>query len=225
LGEQAIDDLERLSAAMCACSTSECGDGIMAEMESLSSKYSALRPDNLSQDQQAKLMEHAMKLGECQEKVASLAPSTPKGKTAEARQFIKKMYDGARAYYMDRNGVRGMANPPPPQFPEPKGASTTGPVPPLGTCCSDGGRCQPRISYWNEDVWIALQYSVDDPHYYSYEYKVDNKAKNPNFTVTAYGDLDCDGVYSTFSMYGEVNSIYSDGPAGTAAIYREKELE
>ena len=46
-----------------------------------------------------------------------------------------------------------------------------------------------------------------------------------NFTAWAYGDLDCDGVYSTFSMYGEVNEIYSDGPAGSAALLRENELE
>jgi hypothetical protein len=44
-----------------------------------------------------------------------------------------------------------------------------------------------------------LQFSVDDPHYYSYAYKVDGK----KFTVSAYGDLDCDGEYSTFEMSGD----------------------
>jgi hypothetical protein len=143
-----------------------------------------------------------------------------KSKTSEARQFVRKMYDGARAYYMDPYTMGGKKVAVP-KFPEP----SAGPTPPLGECCKNGGKCSPKMEYWNKEPWISLQYSVDDPHYYSYEYKVNNNSKTPNFTVTAYGDLDCDGVYSTFSMYGEINSEYSDGPAGTAALYRENELE
>ena len=31
-----------------------------------------------------------------------------KSKTTEARQFVKKIYDGARAYYLDQNYTRSM---------------------------------------------------------------------------------------------------------------------
>ena len=43
-----------------------------------------------------------------------------KSKTTEARQFVKKIYDGARVYYMDHNGRETMTDPVvAPEFPEP----------------------------------------------------------------------------------------------------------
>jgi hypothetical protein len=76
---------------------------------------------------------------------------------------------------------------------------------------------------------------MDDPHYYSYYFlnplgelgegvaaPTDGSA---NFTAFAYGDLDCDETYSTFFMYGEVNEVYSDGPAGSAKLEKNEELE
>jgi len=120
-----------------------------------------------------------------------------KSKTTEAREFVKKMYDGARTYYMDPPmGGGSIGDIPRPQLPGP----SVGPTPPLGACCKAGGKCAPAMSLWQEPTWVALYFSVDDPHYYSYAYKVDGN----KFTAAAYGDLDCDGVYSTFEMSGEV---------------------
>jgi len=42
------------------------------------------------------------------------------------------------------------------------------------------------------------------------------------FTARAYGDLDCDGEWSTFEMYGTAGG---DGPSLDAGIYRSNELE
>jgi len=155
-----------------------------------------------------------------------------KSKTSEAREFVKKIYDGARSYYMDPDykgqsiGNSLIA----PMFPEP--SETV--APDMGSCCSTGGKCAPNKELWETDTWTALQFSVDDPHYYSYQYNVTGNATSGesapidgtnNYTAWAFGDLDCDGEYSTFSMYGEVNSIYSDGPAGAAALARTNELE
>jgi hypothetical protein len=140
-------------------------------------------------------------------------------KTAEARQFVKKLYDGARVYYMDRTYDRHSIQPMPPQFPTP----SVGPTPPLGECCAQGGKCEPMAGQWDNDTWRALYFSVDDPHYYSYEYIVPNE--HAAYTVRAYGDLDCDGNYSTFEMMGVINSMYSDGPAGSASIATVNELE
>ncbi len=157
-----------------------------------------------------------------------------KSKTSEAREFVKKIYDGARSYYMDTNATgnsitTGLI---PPQFP------LAQPVTPTDTtqCCQSGGKCQPTAAWWATPQWTALKFSVDDPHYYAYEYASANGGTIPpntqplingsmNFTALAYGDLDCDGAFSTFSMYGEVNSTYSDGPAGNAALTKIDELE
>jgi hypothetical protein len=149
----------------------------------------------------------------------------PKAKTLEARQFVSKLYDGARAYYMlSPTNLEQNA----PQFPQPN----AGPTPPLGECCKQGGQCAPVASYWEGDTWVALQFSVDDPHYYSYEYKAVNdgcrsagKDGECSVVVTAYGDLDCDGVYSTYQLRGDVSDAYPDGPPGRGAVYRERQLE
>lgn len=119
-----------------------------------------------------------------------------KSKTLEAKKFIKRIYDGARSYFMDSGASRGMT-PTPPQFPAPSQA----PTPALGTCCAGGkDKCDPTASLWTSPVWVALRFSVDDPHYYSYSYTVSTDGKS--FTARAHGDLDCDGKYSTFEITG-----------------------
>ncbi len=95
-------------------------------------------------------------------------------------------------------------------------------TPPLGTCCKgDKGKCAPQAKWWTHPVWAALRFSVDDPHYFSYSYTV----KGKSFTVRAHADLDCDGEYSTFEMYGEVSDRFPDGPSRNAGVLRTKELE
>lgn len=145
-----------------------------------------------------------------------------KAKSTEARTLIKKIYDGARAYYMDHHRRENFQSADAEvQFPSNPSSGTTAPL--LGACCATGDKCMPDASLWTDQTWIVLQFSVDDPHYYSYQYTTPDVTQS--YYARAFGDLDCDGVYSTFSMYGEINSNYSDGPAGTAAIYREKMLE
>jgi hypothetical protein len=143
---------------------------------------------------------------------------TPKAKTTEAIINVKKIYDGARSYYEFEANAGGRISSIARQFP--RTPAYPGPVPPLGTCCkSPGGQCAPEPKLWTDPVWQALKFSVDDPHYYSYEYRSTGTA----FTVIAYGDLNCDGVYSTFEMIG---SIGIDGTiSGSADIMKDRELE
>ena len=149
-----------------------------------------------------------------------------KSKTTEAREFTKKIYDGARSYYMDPGVKQGSFAPIPPQFPG-STAGLYGPEP-LATCCGAGSidKCEPDSSAWTDAEWVALQFSVDDPHYYIYTFDVPLELGNgANFTSRANGDLDCNSTFSTFEMYGIINSTYSDGPTGNAGLYRENELE
>ena len=158
-----------------------------------------------------------------------------KSKTGEAREFVKKIYDGARAYYMDPNYQTNAIQPTAPQFPTPSGAATGAAVAATAdaNCCAMGGaneKCAPSATLWDVEPWKALHFSVDDPHYYAYAYTVEVGAAGAvngdhNFTARAIGNLDCDATYSTYSMYGEVNSQYADGPAGNASLSRVNELE
>ena len=146
-----------------------------------------------------------------------------KSKTAEARELVRKIYEGARVYYQDPVvNTAGMGGPVPAMFPEPSLAAT----PALGTCCASGGKCNASADYWKNPTWVALAFAVPDPHYYHYAYTVSgNGADGATYYALAYGDLDCDGVYSTFRAIGQANSIYSDGPAGSGAVGVTNPLE
>jgi len=156
-----------------------------------------------------------------------------KSKTTEASTMVQKIYGGARTYWMDRNTQEGTIQADAPQFPQPAVARTA-PTAPAGCCAAGGGgtseKCAPDATVWDVDPWRALKFSMDDPHYYAYAYEAsapvagDTTGQN-SFTAVAVGDLDCDTVQSFFSMYGEVNAAYADGPAGSAAISRINELE
>jgi len=144
-----------------------------------------------------------------------------KAKTSEARNFVKKIYDGARAYYFDRNYTGGMRMAiTPRQFP----SQAPSPQPPDPTVCCE--KCAPDAALWSDESWIVLHFAVSDPAYFSYSYLVASGSERTGpYTARANGDLDCDGVLSTFEMYGTVNSVYSDGPVGSAGLYRNQELE
>ena len=152
-----------------------------------------------------------------------------KSKTSEAREFVKKIYDGARAYYMDPPQP-GMT-PVPAQFP---GDTATNLISPTLDPCSDGAdKYIVDATRWDDadGIWTALNFSVDDPHYFQYNYKSTDPfggGETPpraDFQALAYGDLDCDGTLSTFEMVGVINSVYADGPAGSGSLRRVDELE
>ena len=63
---------------------------------------------------------------------------------------------------------------------------------------------------------------MDDPHYYRYEFISSGVSTSAEFTARAQGDLDCDGIESTYEMYGTVGD---QGPAGSGTQWRNKELE
>src|SRR5262249_44354772 len=133
--------------------------------------------------------------------VPAFMKNARKAKTAEAVANVKRLYDGAMA-----------ARAADPQHRFPKG--TLGPTPPLGACCGKGGKCMPYADEWTDPIWRALGFSIDDPHYFAYSYTSDGQT----FTARANGDLNCNGVYSTFEMLGK------DGDA-SPTLYRDKELE
>jgi type IV pilus assembly protein PilA len=149
-----------------------------------------------------------------------------KSKTTEAAQFVKKIYEGARVYYMENNTPRQAIQATPNQFPDAAGGFVAD-----SNCCAMGGtveKCLPNAAQWQTPTWTALKFSVDDPHYYAYDYT--NPSGNlsgdgADFEAIAQGDLDCDGEFSTFTMYGVINASFSDGPAGNAALSRINELE
>lgn len=185
--------------------------------------------------------------------IPSFTKYIAKSKTSEAKTFVKRIYDGARAYYMEPNYGTKSVTPLPAQFPESVkntgfgvariGLNTgTSMVHWAGSgCCAVSSsstapeKCKPDSGIWvsgaNGAAWTALQFSVEDPAFYAYSYSRGNPAVTgqtgtfmDGFTASALGDLDCDDTRSQFAMFGWVTSD-TDGPAGTSAISKYNELE
>ena len=141
-----------------------------------------------------------------------------KSKTTEAINAVKKLYDGGKAYFAEEYTIRTSGAPIPRQFP-----ASVATTPAVDQCCTDGGKCIPNSALWTEPSWLALKYSMDDPHYYWYTFTSAGTVNTSEFSAAGNGDLDCDGIYSTFEAIGRVNA--SGEVTGTATVYRENELE
>jgi prepilin-type N-terminal cleavage/methylation domain-containing protein len=142
-----------------------------------------------------------------------------RSKTTEATMNVRHMYDGAVSYYEAEHASASgaiLAK----QFPD----ALTTPTPSLGTCCSSTGqKCAPRASYWTNATWQALNFSMDDPHYYSYSFPSSGTGTRAQFDSTANGDLNCDRVYSTFSRHGSVDSTGNIN--GGSGIYTKNDVD
>jgi hypothetical protein len=123
----------------------------------------------------------------CAARAEDMPAAERASRATEARMLV-----GAMARSAELQAARGVAVTQP-----------AGPTPPVGTCCEGArGRCRPTAAWWDLPGWRAVRFEVHQPHAYSYEYRPDERG----FTALAYGDLDCDGVVSTFSIRGEVGT-------------------
>jgi hypothetical protein len=86
-------------------------------------------------------------------------------------------------------------------------------TPVAGRCCSENGLggpdangdnlCDADSAPWQEPGWQALGFAIPDSHAFVYAFEVDEKADGSYlFKARAVGDLDCDGVQSTFIRFG-----------------------
>jgi len=110
-------------------------------------------------------------------------------KTAEARSTISVMARAATEAFESRGALCPSASSPVP-------ASTP-----------RAAKYQSSPADWSRDSaadagFACLKFSMDAPQYYQYEYR----ATATGFTVTAHGDLDGDGVVSTFEVEGRVTA-------------------
>ncbi|MCB9546620.1 MAG: prepilin-type N-terminal cleavage/methylation domain-containing protein [Myxococcales bacterium] len=152
-----------------------------------------------------------------------------RAKTTEAVMNLRKLFDSSVTYYereiADRNG-----RPHPHQFP---GANQAlGPAPGNNPCCGlPGDKCPPAsvggvipANVWQAPHWQALNFSIDDPHYYWYQYVSTGVGTQARFTARSMGNLNCNLTYSTFERVGGVNPA-SGGVVGGSGIFSVRPLE
>lgn len=142
-----------------------------------------------------------------------------RSKTAEAVANVKRMGDGATAYFERSSPSGALAER---HFP-PTVTLTPG-SPSLAMCPGgDSANYVPTQDTWAHPTWAALGFAVEDPFLYSYEFISEGKGAEARFTARATGDLDCDGVLSTFERIGHVDE--SGRVVGGAGIFSLNELE
>ena len=142
-----------------------------------------------------------------------------RSKTVEATMNVRKLFDSSVAYYEgEHSNVTG--TPLAKQFP-----TSVGPSPgAAGSCCGNAGdKCVPATTNFNNDSWSALNFSVDDPFYYVYQYVSAGTDTSSTFQAWAFGDLDCDKIYGTYERSGSVMSDRS--VSGGSGLYSKNEIE
>jgi prepilin-type N-terminal cleavage/methylation domain-containing protein len=142
-----------------------------------------------------------------------------RSKTVEATMNLRKLYDSSVSYYeSELAGPTGTILEK--QFPQ-----TEADTPPANDCCGQPGqKCAPKPNLWQaSQTWQALNFGVDDPHYYWYSYTSANFGINATFDAKAQGNLNCDPIYSLYQRHGSVDP--QGNVTGGSGIYMKDPIE
>lgn len=76
---------------------------------------------------------------------------------------------------------------------------------------------------WDQPTWKALGFSLDRPHRFAFEFQSDADPTRTWFVARAHGDLNGDGITSTFELGGEARP----GQPATISpqLYVHREIE
>jgi type IV pilus assembly protein PilA len=104
----------------------------------------------------------------------------------------------------------------------PPSASMTPSVPPRGFCEADA----PEI--WNRPTWRALDFSpvpAGEAHCFSFAFDSFTSPTHATFRAHAHGDLDGDGLTSTFEVTGQYAEGDPRGPTIDPGMFVDSEVE
>jgi hypothetical protein len=108
-----------------------------------------------------------------------------KSKVSEAAIQLNKLGKNLKTYYVMTGGV-------------PVG---TAPLTPAGSCCDGPNhKCDDPAAWAKDPVWKELEFSIDQPGLYRYEY---TSKDGKTFEAHAVSDLDCDGNPATWILRGQ----------------------
>ncbi|MEZ4466122.1 MAG: hypothetical protein R3F43_17135, partial [bacterium] len=124
-----------------------------------------------------------------------------RSKASEARVEVRRLAMAARAYHAEFGKLPAAAPPTPAEVP-----------------CGSGDPKPASPDLWAHPAWQALSFATPDNPRYQYSFEADATG----FTARARGDLDCDGVLSTFEITGVLREGELDLSPG---IHTRDELE
>ncbi len=70
----------------------------------------------------------------------------------------------------------------------------------------EGERVTDPPGTWDHPTWRELELSFTVPHSYSFAFESQNTPAEAHFTASAHGDLDGDGLLSTFEISGHARA-------------------
>ncbi len=114
-----------------------------------------------------------------------------RAKTVETTTSVQLLTANPVAYFEE-------AGPLPPSSPMTPG------LPGFFVMCEEGDEFESNPTQWQSDTWMELNFEVTDPHRYAYQYDSSGVGEEAHFTASAFGDLCCDGILSTFVRFGEL---------------------
>jgi hypothetical protein len=85
-----------------------------------------------------------------------------------------------------------------------------------------GVRAEDPPGVWEHPTWTALGFGFDHPHAFSFRFESSPGSIESRFRVIAHGDLDGDGVTSTFEIEGIADA---KGARVLPGMYVEREVE
>ena len=117
---------------------------------------------------------------------------------------VRRLADSATAVWNPLDGLESA------RFPA--SIPVTPPWP--STCSAEPMRTPPEV--WSEAGWDALYFvPYGDTHHYRYAFTSSGEGLSATFTASAFGDLDGDCVYSTFTRTGWIDPEAWGGPMPT----------
>jgi len=154
-----------------------------------------------------------------------------RAKTTEAIDELDKIYKSASTYYTAPRVAQGTGLKLDCQFPATQGMTpdVTG-----KKCCGAAldadkdDRCDVDTTKWTTAQWSALNFQMNDQHYFGYSFTSAGVIAAAKFTAAANADLDCDSTLSTFERYGYGDASASHAECamkGSSAFYKNNETE
>jgi type II secretory pathway pseudopilin PulG len=135
-------------------------------------------------------------------------------KTAEARNALGRIANAAAIQYEHENMAGATLSPGTSAgFSRTLCKSASASVPSSAAMIA-GRKYQSSTADWSADFagnsgFSCLHFTIDQPQYYMYSYVASgSSAVGDRFTATANGDLDGDGVMSTFQLSGSINNSF-----------------
>jgi prepilin-type N-terminal cleavage/methylation domain-containing protein len=139
-----------------------------------------------------------------------------RARTAEVPEYMHKIIGGATVYY-EADHADSATVLLPRQFPD----TTTKEK---DCCLYPTLRCDPGAPQYQRVEWRALGFTITTQHYFRPDLYSAGTDQAATFTIEVYGDLDCDGIWSTYSRAGAIDA--TDGTvasSGGTAIFNDLE--